>query len=440
MSTETNLSRSGYQQSELGLIPDDWQVCTIKDVGHPVRGSSPRPAGDPRFFNGAFIPWLTVASLTNIPQSRLSVTEIQSCLTEEGSHLSRTLYPETLILANSGATLGVAKILGVKCCANDGIAAVLNLSAKASPKFLAYYINSQTEYLRDVVATGNGQPNLNTELISDLKIPLPPTLAEQEAIAEALGDADAWIESLEALIVKKRDLKQAAMQQLLTGERRLPGVEGEWKIYTLGDLFRFGGGLSASREQLSENGYCYLHYGDIHGMSKTFVDVERECHAIPKLDVELNKVSPASRLRNGDVVFVDASEDVDGTNKHVVIDNPKDMPFISGLHTIVAKPKTNELEPIYCRFCFQAESVKRQFRFYAVGTKVSGVSKTNIAKIEIELPQPEEQLAIADILADMDSEIDVLETKLVKARQIKQGMMQELLTGRKRLVEKKAAV
>ena len=147
-------------------------------------------------------------------------------MTEEGSLQSRTLMAGTLIIANSGATLGVAKILSIKCCANDGIAALLNLRKRVSSKYLAQFINSKTNYLRDTVATGNGQPNLNTELIGNFKIPLPPTLAEQEAIAEALSDADALIESLEQLLTKKRQIKKGAMQELLTGKKRLPGFSG----------------------------------------------------------------------------------------------------------------------------------------------------------------------------------------------------------------------
>ena len=89
------------------------------------------------------------------------------------------------------------------------------------------------------------------------------------------------------------------------------------------------------------------------------------------------------------------------TSQKIAIANPLSTPFISGLHTIVAKPKADDLEPLYCRYCFQTENVKLQFRFFAVGTKVSGVSKTNIAKIEVTIPSPTEQLAIAEILIDM---------------------------------------
>jgi type I restriction enzyme S subunit len=185
---------------------------------------------------------------------------------------------------------------------------------------------------------------------------------------------------------------------------------------------------------LSTEGYCYLHYGDIHTTRKSFIDVRVEIQDIPKLNVPLKKVSTASLLDNGDIVFVDASEDEEGTSKHVVIVNPDRVPFISGLHTIVAKSKTAEFAHDYRRYCFQTKAVKSQFRFFAVGTKVSGISKANIAKITLPVPAVPEQTAIATILSDMDAEITALEEKLTKARQVKQGMMQELLTGRIRLV------
>lgn len=261
-----------------------------------------------------------------------------------------------------------------------------------------------------------------------------PEPAEQEVIAEVLSDVDALLESLEQLVAKKRQLKQGAMQNLLTGKRRLPGFRGEWGLKVLGELFSFSGGFSASRAQLSSSGYCYLHYGDIHLSAKPFIDIRSECQDIPKLNVPLNKVPSVSLLDDGDVVFVDASEDAKGTSKHIVIVNLEGRPFVSGLHTIVAKSKTDELDHHYRRYCFHTFAIEKQFRFFAVGTKVSGISKTNIAKVILPVPSKPEQSAISTILSEMDAEIRELEAKLAKARQIKQGMMQELLTGRIRLV------
>jgi type I restriction enzyme, S subunit len=425
--------RAGYKQNEVGLIPTDWDVASIADVGTVVRGGSPRPAGDSRYFNGSFIPWLTVAALTNISENQLCVSETASFLTEEGAKHSRNLDTGTLIIANSGATLGVAKILGMQCCANDGIAAVINHRV-GNKEFVCHYINSRTTYLRDVVATGNGQPNLNTALIREMKIPFP-LVTEQRAIATALSDVDALLVKLDALIAKKRDFKVAAMQQLLTGQTRLPGFSGEWEVKRLGELFSFSGGHTASRDQLSDNGYCYLHYGDIHLSKKTFIDVKAEFLEIPKLVVGLGDVSSASLLKDGDVVFVDASEDDEGTSKHIVVVNRDDQPYISGLHTIVAKSKGNRMDNLFKRYCFQTRNIKEQFRFFAVGTKVSGISKTSVAKVELHFPPSlEEQTAIATVLSDMDTELTALEARRDKTRAIKQGMMQELLTGRIRLV------
>ena len=152
-----------------------------------------------------------MAALTNIPDHQLTVSETIGFLTEERSRLSRTLTDGTLIIANSGATLGVAKLLGVTCCANDGIAAITSQRLGHRP-FVCHYINTRTKHLRAVVATGNGQPNLNTGLIGRIAIPFPRD-AEQRAIAAALSDVDALLGGLDRLIAKKRDVKQAAMQQ-----------------------------------------------------------------------------------------------------------------------------------------------------------------------------------------------------------------------------------
>ena len=200
-----------------------------------------------------------------------------------------------------------------------------------------------------------------------------------------------------------------------TGQTRLPGFHGEWEVKTLGDLFNFSGGYSASRSQLSTEGHCYLHYGDIHGATKTCVDARADYQDIPKLNIPLKRVSPGSLLKDGDVVFVDASEDDEGTSKHVVVVNKDSVPFISGLHTIVAKSKTNELVHEYRRYCFQTAAVRQQFLFYAVGKKVSGISKTNIPKLTLPVPSVPEQRAIAAALSDVDALLGGLDRLIARS-------------------------
>ena len=222
-------------------------------------------------------------------------------------------------------------------------------------------------------------------------------------------------------------IKTAATQLRTTGRARLPGFQGQWDVKTLDELFAFSGGYAASRDQLSTEGHCYLHYGDIHGSAKTSIDTKVDYEDIPKLNVPLKQISPKSLLKDGDVVFVDASEDDDGTSKHVVVVNKGNLPFISGLHTIVAKSKTNELCNEYRHYCFQTAAIRQQFLFYAVGTKVTGISKTNIAKLNLPVPSSDEQIAIATVLADVDAELAALQQQLEKLRDVKQAMMQGLL-------------
>ena len=211
-------------------------------------------------------------------------------------------------------------------------------------------------------------------------------------------------------------------------------IPEDWEVELLGELFNVSGGFAASREQLSDVGFCYLHYGDIHNSKRTYIDVEESYSEIPKLDTSNTSISKSSLLNDGDVVFVDASEDDEGASKHIVICNPDNIPYISGLHTIVLKSKDTHLKNIFKQYCFQAKYIKDQIKFYAVGTKVTGISKKNIAKIKIFFPtKNEEQQAIAQVLSDTDALIESLEKLIAKKKAIKQGAMQQLLTGKKRL-------
>lgn len=417
-----------YKQTDIGVIPDDWDVKPLSSIFKIVRGGSPRPAGAPKYFNGDFIPWLTVAALTNIPDTKIHVTETASCLTEEGSKHSRTLEKTTLIIANSGATLGVAKILGLKCCANDGIAALL-YPQEGDIYYICHFINSITKYLRVVVATGNGQPNLNTGLIGNIQIPLP-TLAQQRSIASALSDTDALINGLDALIAKKQGIKQATMQQLLTGTVRLPGFVGAWKTFTYGKLFQFLSTANSPRSDLSDFGDVgYVHYGDIHTQDDAFFN----CDKVTVPYISQAKVSSLSLVQNGDLIMADASEDYAGVGKSVEVKNIAGRKVVAGLHTFLLRGNRELLADGYRGYLQFLPSVKTAMTRFATGISVYGISKTNVSSIEVALPKPDEQSAIAAVLSDMDAELAALTQRRDKTRALKQGIMQELLTGKTRL-------
>ena len=257
-----------------------------------------------------------------------------------------------------------------------------------------------------------------------------PSYPEQKKIAEILNMWDKGIELKQKLVEGKEVQKYWLMQKLLTGEQRLTGFDGAWKEIRLGDIFAFEGGLSVARNALSvKEGLCYLHYGDIHKGNKYYVDVDKEFDIIPRLSIDINKIPKEKIAINGDIVFVDASEDYGGITKYVVIKNKSEIPVIAGLHTIIAKSKSNLLDNSYKVFCFQNERIKRQFSFYATGISVYGINRRNIAKVKIQIPLLPEQAAIAEILSTADQEIDLLEKELAELKQQKKALMQLLLTG-----------
>lgn len=417
----------GYKQSDVGLIPDDWDAKPLGEIGDSLIGLTYRPS-EVRAYG------TLVLRSSNVQNGALCFDD---------NVFVDTDIPDR-IMVRPGDIL---------VCVRNGSRDLIGKSALIDERavgmtfgaFMAVFRSEHGKLLHHVFQSGIFKKQINEHLgatinqitnksLNSFKVPLPPTDEERTEIANALSDVDALLATLDQVIAKKGDLKQAAMQQLLTGEKRLPGFSGDWELASFGDLFDFSGGYSASRDQLSNEGHCYLHYGDIHGSTKTCVNTRRDFLDIPKLSISLGRISEGSLLKHGDVVFVDASEDDAGTSKHLVIENEDDVPFISGLHTIVAKSKTNNLAHAYKHYCFQTPAIRQQFMFYAVGTKVSGISKTNIAKLTLPIPSIPEQVAIAAVLSSMDVELATLEARRDKTRNIKQAMMQELLTGKTRLV------
>lgn len=424
--------KPGYKTSETGVIPVEWSTSQLGELAEFVTSGSRGWAEHYTNVGALFI------RSQNVRQGQLDFADSQFVSPPQGSEGRRTLVKRgDLLITITGNSVGnvalVDEDLGEAYISQH--VGLVRLRETVGGHFLCRYLSPGSPGNGQISGsqTGQSKPGLTLKNLREFWVALP-SAKEQRAIAEALRDADAFLAGLDRLIAKKRDLKQAAMQQLLTGQTRLPGFTGKWKVMSLGELFGFSGGYSASRDELSSEGHRYLHYGDIHGSPKTSIDTTLDAQDIPRLDVSLKQVSSDSLLHHGDVVFVDASEDDEGTTKHVVVSNQEGHPFIAGLHTIVAKPRTADLTHEYRHFCFQTEAVRKQFLFYAVGTKVSGISKTNIAKVFLPIPSTNEQLEIASMLTDMESELAALQSRRDKTRALKQAMMQELLTGRIRLI------
>ena len=208
-------------------------------------------------------------------------------------------------------------------------------------------------------------------------LPSPP---EQRAIAEALGDVDALLGTLTQLITKKRDLKQAAMQQLLTGQTRLPGFSEEWSTYTFGGLFDLLRNASNSRADLVSDGEVgYLHYGDIHIHGSPFFDCGHDLRTY----ISADKVRSTPLMADGDLVMVDASEDTEAIGKAVEIRGLNGCRAVAGLHTLLLRAKPNQLADGFKGYLQYFSAVREALVRMATGVSVYGISKTNVKTISL---------------------------------------------------------
>ena len=203
----------------IGLIPCNWECVSISRIASVVRGASPRPAGDPRFFYGDYIPWITVAEVTK--GGDIYINNTDSYLTKEGAEHSRIVEEGTLLLSNSGATLGVPKITNIRGCINDGSVAFIDITI--DKKYLLYVLSAYTLELRKQ-RQGYGQPNLNTDIVKSIRIPVP-SKKEQSLIVDYLDNKNKNIEQLITIKQKKIDnlnqFKKSLIYEYVTGKKEV---------------------------------------------------------------------------------------------------------------------------------------------------------------------------------------------------------------------------
>lgn len=403
--------KPGYKQTEIGEIPEDWEVATLCEAYDLSAG------GD-----------LNTSDYSPVKTKEYNYCILSNSLANAGiyGYCSKPQF-----VGNSITITGRGDI-GHSLYRAEPFSAIIRLlvcqpKSAISSKIITEYL----EIKKPFVFESTGVPQLTVPQIKNTKIPVPP-LFEQERIAEALSDMDELIASLEKLIVKKKAIKQGAMQELLTGKRRLPGFSGEWESKAFGDLFLILPNNSFSREQLSLEGKIKnIHYGDI--LTKYGAYLDGSSSGIPTLGKELEEksFSEKSFVQNGDVIIADTAEDLT-VGKAVEMLNVS-VKVLSGQHTFLCRPGI-PFASMYLGYYLNSADFHDQIIPFVTGIKVSSINKTALCGLTVRYPGLVEQRVIAEILSDMDNNISILEQRLRKARQLKQGMMQQLLTGKIRLV------
>lgn len=416
---------NNYQQTEVGLIPEDWEVKSLIHLLYesPKYGINASAVE----FNYNLPTYVRITDINEDgsldKQNLMSVDhqESQNFFLEEGD----------LVLARTGASVGKSYLYNL----GDGKLVYAGFLIKVKPNkrmllpsYLKAFLSTQTYWnWIKINSMRSGQPGINGNEYGRLPIPLPPTLAEQKAIATALSDADELIADLEKLIAKKKAIKEGAMQELLrppqSGGKRLPGFDGEWEDVILKDVIKVsrGGSPRPIQDFITEDpeGINWIKIGDTSSSSKYIVSAEEKI--IPEGASRSRKVNKGDFLLSNSMSF--------GRPYILKIDGC----IHDGWLVLYNYEKDFVIDFLY--YSLISNYVLNQYLQKASGSSVLNLNKEIVKTVMLRKPKSlNEQKAIAQILSEMDEEIEALEQKKVKYEQVKQGMMQKLLTGKTRLV------
>jgi type I restriction enzyme S subunit len=398
----------GYKQTEMGAIPEDWLVDTLGNLTVLMTNGFVGTATRHYASNDNGILYIQGY---NVEENSFNFHVIKF-VTEEfhKAHMKSCLRCGDLLTVQTG-DVGLTTIVPESLAGSNCHALIISRFDKkrVSPAFISYYLNSKPGRSRlKLIETGTTMKHLNVGDMLHFSVPIPPTKAEQEAIAEALRDADALIESLEQLIAKKRQIKQGAMQELLTGKQRLPGYSGGWVVNRFGEIAQpRKERINPSRTKPHDFCIELEHIGQSTGTLTGYTTTS-------------DNSSLKSVFQNGDVLFGKLRAYL---RKYWLANQPG----VCSTEIWVLVAKCSVVSP---EFLFHLVTMDRfiEVASTAYGTHMPRSDWHVVKNYEVILPPLEEQTVIAEIFSDMDAEIAALEAKLAKARQIKQGMMQELLT------------
>lgn len=432
---------SKLKKTEVGNIPEDWEVYKLKDILTWKGGGTPSKSIS-EYWNGS-ICWISPKDV----KSKV-IIDTEDKISEISIEKSATnLFPaqSVLVVVRSGILKHKMPfaILGVPSAINQDIKIFISKTI-LSNRYLYYLLTGNEQRLRqETVKTGTTVESVDLFAFGKSAIPLPPTLAEQEAIATVLSDTDAWIESLEGQIEKKKLIKQGTMQELLTGKRRLPGfgegkgrkdsevgrIPEDWEVKPIKKIIITDSGIKIGpfgsqlrKEFLTNKGFKV--YGQENIFKRNFSLGSRY------ISKEHFYKLQSSELKPGDIII-----SMMGTIGEVMIVPQKFEAGIMDSHLIRLRLIQNQIYPLYFIFYFSSELLYQQIKRQSVGGIMEGLSSKIIKGLPILIPENiNEQEAMAKVLSEIDEEIEVLEQKVEKAKGIKQGLMQVLLTGKIRLV------
>ncbi|HMV08166.1 MAG TPA: restriction endonuclease subunit S [Cyclobacteriaceae bacterium] len=405
--------------TELGSIPSDWVSCRFEDVMDGFSSGQTPYREIKRYYSGD-IPWITSGELNY----NIIINTLEKITPEAVQKTSLKIIPKgTFLMAITGleaeGTRGSCAITGVDATTNQSCMALYPKAGLLTTEYLFHFYVRYGSFLAFKYCQGTKQQSYTGAIARTLPIILPPTIEEQAAIAAALSDADALITSLEKLIAKKRLVKQGVLQDLLT-------PKNDWSKIIVGDIGNPYGGLTGkSKNDFGDGNAIYIPFMNI--MSNPIIDLK---------NLEQVRIKPGeyqNRVRKGDLLFNGSSETPEEVGMCSVLMEEFENLYLNSFCFGFRLNSERQLNGLFLSYFFRSSFGRDIFFSLAQGATRYNLSKSNFLKLEIDLPSVTEQNRIATTINDIDNEIAVLEKKLAKQRLLKQGMMQNLLTGKIRL-------
>lgn len=444
----TNKVPTGYKITEVGVIPEEWNCVVIGELITDLRGGAPFKPTD---FTKDGVKVLPKGGVIRGGLLRILEKDQQFCSPSFASKYAKNRVNEnyTIVvlrdLVPSGPSIGLmVKITNAEnFILAQGVYGFLAKNESISAFLIQYSNTNKYRRAANEIMVGSTQVHITNGAFKEIKIAIPSDEKEQTAIANALSDVDALISELEKLIAKKQAIKTATMQQLLTGRTRLPQfalredgtpkgtksselgeIPEDWEVMRLGHLAKFFKGSGLPKSELSESGKIKcIHYGQLF---TTYG---------PKIDRVISRTKNVGVVtsQENDVLMPTSDVTPNGLATASCI---TETGITLGGDILIIRSDKQKLNGVF--FSYLVNVLRDQVMQLVTGSTVYHLYGSDMAKFEFAFPSKEEQTAIATILSDMDEEIQSLEQRLGKTRQIKQGMMQELLTGKTRLIKGEA--
>jgi type I restriction enzyme S subunit len=432
----------GYKQTDFGVIPEDWDVKEMQSLHFDISDgnySSSYPKSSEFVEYG--IPFIRA---NNIKGMRIVDDDMRFISASKHQQLLKGHLKKDDVLITTRGDIGQIALVPDKHIDSNINAQLVRINTQNSvivSRYFAYFLiqNPIQQKLKDL-QSGSALKQLPVGRLVNLSIIFPKDKVEQTAIAKILSDVDALIQKLEDLIEKKKNIKQGAVQELLTGKRRLPGfrqkpvykqtevgaIPEDWEVTKCAELGSFYKGRGISSRDLVSDGVPCIMYGDIY--VKFNIKFSN-----PDFRISEATAAKSSRAKTGDLFFTGSGETAEEIGKCIVYQGKEDI-YIGG--DIIAMTPNQDTDSLFMAYMQNSQPLLSQKANLGQGYTVVHIYIDHIKSLKIPMPPTkDEQTAIATVLSDMDAEIEALEQKLAKYKALKIGMMQQLLTGKIRVYD-----